>query len=325
MSKASSALAVRSIAGQEVVTHELIEKARGFAAAAKSARTRTEYRRDWARFTAWAEANRLKALPASATTLALYLTSMAEEGFKVASIMRALAAISAAHKAAGVASPRGKAEVQEVVRGIRRTLGVAQVQKAPLLAGNLRAVVMELPTDALGLRDRALLLLGFSGAFRRSELVALDVADLAFTDDGLEITIRRSKTDQEGAGRKIGIPLARREDACPVRSVRAWLEAAQIQDGAVFRPVNRHGRISGGRLTGRSVARIVKRSVELAGLEPAKFSGHSLRAGLVTSAAKAGKPVHAIMRQTGHRSLATVERYIRDASLFNQNAAEDLL
>ncbi len=171
-----------------------------------------------------------------------------------------------------------------------------------------------------GVGDRALLLLGFAGAFRRAELVGLDVEDLTETDEGLEVMIRRSKTDQEGAGRKVGVPFGSDPATCPVRSVRAWRQAAGVDTGPLFRGVL-HGRLVSERLSTLGVARAVKRAAKAAGLDPSKFSGHSLRAGLVTCAARAGKSLNAIMEQTGHRSVPMVRRYIRDASLFKDNAA----
>ena len=205
--------------------------------------------------------------------------------------------------------------------GIRRTHGTAQRRVAPMLPGQLRAVSAALPAGLLGLRDRALLLLGFAGALRRSNLAALAVEDLAFTADGLEVTLRRSKTDQEGAGFKVGVPFGSDPATCPVRAVKAWLEAAQLTAGPLFREVTRHGHVEAAALAGGSIARIVKRSAEAAGLNSATFSGHSLRAGLATAAAKAGKSTHAIMRQTGHKSADMVARYVREASLFSDNAA----
>jgi integrase len=163
-------------------------------------------------------------------------------------------------------------------------------------------------------------LTGFAGAFRRSELVALDFEDVRSSSDGLVVTLRRSKTDQEGEGRKIGIPYGSNPETCPVRSLKAWLEAAAIESGALFRSITRHGKIQG-RLSGYAVALIVKKHVGAAGLEMAAYSGHSLRAGLATSAAIAGASERSIMAQTGHRSSAMVRRYIRDSSLFRENAA----
>jgi integrase len=179
-------------------------------------------------------------------------------------------------------------------------------------------------SELIGARDRALVLLGFAGAFRRSELVGLDVADCAFGKDGLTITLRRSKTDQQGAGRKIGIPYGSNPETCPVRTVQAWIELAAIEDGPVFRSISRHGRVQPGRLSGIDVARVVKKLAERAGLDAVKYAGHSLRAGHATSAAIAGASERSIMNQTGHRSVQMVRRYIRDGSLFRENSAGKL-
>jgi integrase len=185
-------------------------------------------------------------------------------------------------------------------------------------------MVATLPETRGGARDRALLLVGFAGAFRRSELVGLTVADAAFSSEGLTITLRRSKTDQEGQGRKVGLPYGSTAATCPVRALQAWLDAAAVTAGPLFRSVDRHGNV-GGALGDRDVARIVKRVAEAAGIDPANVAGHSLRAGLATTAAKAGKAAHVIMKQTGHRSVAMVQRYVRDAELFSDNAAAGLL
>jgi integrase len=182
-------------------------------------------------------------------------------------------------------------------------------------------MVETLQESLIGARDRALLLVGFAGAFRRSELVALDVRDVAFTTEGLMITLRRSKTDQEGQGRSVGLPYGSRLETCPVRSLRAWLALSEITSGPLFRPINRHGTMAEGRLSDRAVALVVKRTAKAAGLDPAKYAGHSLRAGLATSAAAAGVSERAIMNQTGHKSAATVRKYIREGSLFRENAA----
>ncbi|MHB8420600.1 MAG: site-specific integrase [Myxococcales bacterium] len=314
---ASEALTVRSETPAGLaVTPEAAERVRDFARAARSDATRTAYRSDWAHFSAWCQAHRGSPLPAGAATVALYLGELADQGFKVATIERRLAAIAEAHKAAGMPSPRGDANLRAVVKGIRRKLGVAQKQARPLLPGDLRGIVAKLPTSSQGVRDRALLLLGFAGAFRRSELAGLNVGDLELGEDGLTVTLRRSKTDQEGAGRKVGVPFGSDKATCPVRAVRAWL--ASLGDGArgpLFRRVDRWGTVGKGRMTGQAVWRVVRR---VAGSD---FSGHSLRAGLATAAAKAGKSTLAIQKQTGHKSLAMVSRYVRDASLFEDNAA----
>jgi integrase len=302
--------------------HELLEKARGYAADAKAPRTRQEYRRAWDAFVSWCERQGRSPLPALPDTVALYLTARAQ-AHTVATIEQDLSAISAAHRVAGLDTPRSAAVVREVRSGIRRRLGVAPKVKAPLLAEELKKVVQALPRTLAGIRDRALLLLGFAAALRRGELVALEVRDLEWTEEGLKLTVRRSKTDQEGAGRPIGVPFGK--EACPVKALKAWLEAAGITEGPVFREVTRHGRVGESALSGRSVARIVQRAAKGVGLEPSSYAGHSLRAGLATSAAREGKSERSIMNQTGHKSTAMVRRYIRDAELFRENAAEGLL
>ena len=181
-----------------------------------------------------------------------------------------------------------------------------------------------LPENLAGTRDRALLLVGFAGGFRRSELAALDVEDVVPTDDGLVVNLRRSKTDPEGRGRDVGIPYGSSPATCPVRALTAWTTAAGISDGALFRRVNRHGRVGVTRLHSDSVGIIVKRASQAAGLDPARYAGHSLRAGLATQAYLNGAGELAIMRQTGHRSLEMVRRYIRDGSLFRENPAAKL-
>jgi integrase len=205
--------------------------------------------------------------------------------------------------------------------GIRRTLGTAQNGKAPALVEDLKRMLDKLPGTRVGLRDRALLLLGFAGAFRRSELVSLDVADLDFTRAGLVVTLRKSKTDQEGKSRRLGIPYASSEHTCPVRSLQAWLESARIVDGPVFRSLDRFQRVQPGRLSDKAVALVEKRRANAVGLDPARYAGHSLRAGLATSAAAVGASERVIMSQTGHRSADMVRRYIREGSLFASNPA----
>lgn len=320
----STSLTVASSAAQLARLMPLMEAAKAYADASRSERTNELYRAQWQAFQDWCDAQGLCALPAAPGTVALFLTARAQDGRKVATLSVALAAISQCHQLAGLDSPRSSTIVREAFKGIRRTHGSAQTQKAPVLGNQLRTMLVELPDTLSGRRDRALLLVGFSGAFRRSELVALAVSDLTFTSEGLTVMLRKSKTDQEGQGRKVGLPYGSASATCPVRSMQAWLELSGIKEGAVFRSVNRHGGI-GAALSGIDVARIVKRSAEAVGLDPKLFAGHSLRAGLATTAAKAGKQAHAIMKQTGHKSVAMVNRYIRDAELFSDNAAAGLL
>jgi site-specific recombinase XerD len=299
----------------------LVEQARDYADRATAPSTRRAYRTDWADFAAWCDRQRLPALPAAPETVALYLADLAQGGKSASTLRRRLAAIAAAHRLAGHDSPTRHATVRTVWSGIRRAHGTAQVGKTPALTADLRAMVHALPDTVSGARDRALLLLGFAGAFRRSELVALDVADLQAVPEGFVVTIRTSKTDQEGAGRKIGIPHGRHAATCPVAAVQSWRELAGIAEGAVFRGVDRHGNVGDTRLSDRAVALVVKRAAAAAGLDPAQYAGHSLRAGLATSAAQAGVSERAIADQTGHRSLVILRRYIREGSLFRENAA----
>jgi len=308
--------------GADLIPSDLREKAHAFAAEARAPRTRKEYSRAWRAFALWCQGAGLRAMPAAPGTVALYLTARAET-CRPSTLEQDLSAIGAAHALAGLASPRSAAVVRDVRSGIRRRLGVAQAQKAPLLVADLRDVVAELPDTLVGLRDRVLLLVGFAGAFRRSELVGLEVRDLEWTADGVRVQLRRSKTDQEGEGRTVGIPRGS-EGACPVTALRAWLAGAEITEGLVFRSVNRHDQV-GEALTGRSVARVVKRAAAGAGLDASRLAGHSLRSGLATSAAQAGRSERSIMRQTGHRSSEMVRRYIREAQVFDDNAAKGLL
>ena len=316
-----TALATPASVGRLVPLATLGEQARAYAEEGHAATTRRAYGADWRAFVAWCDERGLAARPAASTTLALYLTDQAEV-LKTSTLQRRLAAIAQAHRLKGHASPTEDAAFRAVWRGIRRAKGTAQVGKAALLTNDVRALVLVLDLEKpIGVRDRALLLLGFAGAFRRSELVALDVGDVQTTRDGLVVTIRRSKTDQLGEGAKIGIPRGRHAGTCPVRALAAWLERAGIAAGPIFRGVDRHGRILPGRLTDRAVALIVQRTAASAGLDPAQFAGHSLRAGLATSAAMAGAEERDIMRQTRHTSVAVARRYIRDGSLFRNNAA----
>lgn len=254
--------------------------------------------------------------------MASYIAACATR-LKVGSLQRRLNAIAEAHKATGLESPTHSPIVTNTMKGIRRTLGTAPVQKAPALTDDIRAMVDATDGGLIGVRDRALILMGFAGAFRRSEVASLDVEDCAFGKDGLTVTLRRSKIDQEAVGRKIGIPYGTNPESCPVRNLKAWIEQVGIVTGPLMRPINRHGRVQAGRLAGIDVARVVKKLAKRAGLDPAKYAGHSLRAGHAT-AAIAGASERSIMRQTGHRSVQMVRRYIRDGSLFRDNSAGKL-
>ncbi len=294
-----------------------------FIRASKAANTLRGYQSDWRDFCAWCESRDVQPLPATPEIVASYIAECTTH-LKAGSIQRRLNAIAEAHKATGHESPTHDALVRNTMKGIRRTLWVAPVQKAPALTEDIRAMVGAADAGLIGVRDRALLLLGFAGAFRRSELVGLDLEDCALGKDGLTINLRRSKVDQDGVGRKVGIPYGSNPDTCPVRNLHAWIEAGAITSGPLFRSINRHGQVQTGRLTPCDVARVVKKLAERAGLDPANYAGHSLRAGHATSAAIAGASERSIMNQTGHRSVQMVRRYIREGSLFRENSGAKL-
>jgi site-specific recombinase XerD len=287
----------------------------------KSAHTRRAYRADWRHFTEWCETRSRQPLPAAPETLVDYLTDLAGT-YKVSSINRRLCAISQTHQAAEQVNPAAAPTVRALMAGLRRSKVTAPASKRPVLLSELRKMITTLPDTPCGLRNRALLLVGFAGAFRRSELVALDWADIVFGAEGLTITLRGSASDSASWGRKVSIPFGSRTQQCPVQSLAAWREAAGTSSGPVFCPIDRQGKIGAGRLSDKAVARIVKRAAGLAGLDPNLYAGHSLRSGLATAAAMGGASERSIMDQTGHRSIATVRRYIRDGSLLQPNASD---
>lgn len=296
------------------------DSATAYALQAAAENTRRAYRADWQHFTGWCETTGRQALPASPGTLADYLAVLADSGLKASTIVRRVSGITRAHRLAGVDSPlRGAAK--ETLAGIRRTLGMAAHQVRPVTVTELRAMVQKADDGLHGARDRALLLVGFAGAFRRSELVRLDVSDLRRTDDGYVVTIRRSKTDQESNGRTVGIPYGSHRETCPVRALERWLEVSEITTGAVFRGIDRHGNVSSEALSDRAVALRIQALAKRAGLDPSHYAGHSLRAGLATEAAAKGVSEHDIARTTGHRSVTVLRRYIRTATTFERNAA----
>ncbi len=296
------------------------DQAKDYARQSKARNTWRAYAADWRDFESWCEVHDLATLPAAPETVALYLTDLAER-CKVSTLQRRISAISQMHQALQMESPTRSSVVRAVMAGIRRAKGTAQTSKTAAVTAIIRRMVDTLPSNLLGTRDQALLLLGFAAALRRSELVGLDVADVAFTLDGVVVTLRRSKTDQEQAGRTIGVPYGSDPTTCPVRRLRAWLDASGIAAGPLFRPINRHAQLQPKRLSDKAVAIIVKRTAKAAGLDPAQFAGHSLRAGLATAAAAAGVSERAIMNQTGHKSVTMARRYIREGSLFRENAA----
>ena len=284
--------------------------------ASLSDNSKRAYLNDVLHFLAWGGS-----IPSTPDQVAGYLVAHAETHSN-ATLTRRLVSLSRAHTSQGHASPTKTDLVKATMHGIRRVHGTAQHQVSPILKVDITAMVDNL-TGMIGVRDKALLLIGFAGAFRRSELVALTDADLSFVEQGLVIHIRRSKTDQTGEGRKVAIPYARGRH-CPVLALRHWLSTAGISDGPIFRAITRHGHVQPSALSTEAVALIVKKRAQAIGLDPSQFSGHSLRAGLATSAAQAGVSAHKIQQQTGHKSIEMLSRYIRDANIFVDNAGSIL-
>jgi len=285
-----------------------VSSVEAYVQAGVSPATRRAYRADLDHFEAWGGT-----FPAADAQIAAYIAEHATV-LKVATLTRRLAAISIAHDARDLPNPVRSALVRATMRGIRRAHGAGQRQAKPLLRGDLFFVLGAMGDRPKDLRDRALLLIGFAGGLRRSELSAINCRDIEQVQQGIILTIPRSKPDQEGVGRKIGIPFGRTIH-CPVRALDAWLAAAQIEDGPVFRLVDRHGRVSVGRLSGEAVSLIVQERLAAPGFDPTGYSGHSLRAGFATSATRAGVLTFKIRQQTGHASDAMLSRYVRDGGL----------
>jgi site-specific recombinase XerD len=322
----SNELIVSAPQGRELAPLDhLAQRTRAFMEAAKAENSRRAYRSDWRHFESWCRSQGLASMPATPETVTLYITALAAD-HKPASVQRKLTSITKAHQAAGFPTPASMqhAVVSETLKGIRRTLGTAQPGKEPLLTADILKMLDALAEGLLGCRDRALLLAGFAGGFRRSELVSLDVQDVSETADGLVIRVRRSKTDPEAKGMTVALPYGSTAATCPVRSYRAWIAASAITAGPAFRAVDRHGRVGRARMNAGSVARLIKRAAAAAGLDPASYAGHSLRAGFATQAFLNGAAEVSIMRQTRHKSLNTLRKYIRDRSLFRDNPAAKL-
>jgi len=296
----------------------------GYAKAEKSAATRRAYGTDFRLFQAWCDAKGVGALPASAETVAAYLAHGAGEGAKASTLGRRVAAIRYAHKLASLPTPTDSEKVKATLRGIRRTIGAAKVKKAPAVVDRLKAMVRGCSDTLAGKRDRALILLGFGGAFRRSELVALDVEHVTESEEGLRVFIGCSKTDQEAEGVTIAVARGSGE-ACPVAAIRDWLDASGIESGPIFRPINKSGVVGADRLTAQSVALVVKAHAERAGLDAKQFAGHSLRSGFLTSAAGKGASIFKMMDVSRHKSVDTLRGYVHDAELFKDHAGAGLL
>jgi integrase len=311
--------------------YETAQAAHQYMEQAKAAATRRAYSSDWRHFAGWCHANGLESLPATPSTVALYLTSLAkprenERPRKAATITRRLTSINAAHKEKGLDSPATMNHrlVADTLHGIRRNLGVAQTRKKPLTRDRIVKLLGALEGPIAGARDKAILLTGFSGSLRRSELAALKVEDVTWHRKGITLSIPRSKTDQEGEGREVEILFGEHDLTCPVMALENWLKISGVKSGKIFRRVGQHGNV-GDDLDKDSIGRIVKRLVRRAKLaNPESYGGHSLRAGFVSEAYANGASTRQIMKQTGHKSIAMVHRYAREDQKDRQAAASKL-
>lgn len=307
------------------------EKVQQLLRASVAPNTRRAYASRLKHFFGWCEAEGIvPPFPASPETVAAYVASLAEAETACATVDQTMAALAAAHRAGGLTSPTESLLVRKTIKGYRREHGTAQKKKD---AATLEVVKMLLAARARGsspkdVRDAAIIALGFAGAFRRSELSALDAEDLRWTlRDGEEIlliTVRRSKTDQEGQGLVKAIFPGREADSSPTSLLKRWIELAGIQEGALFREILKGGRITGERMSPQSMRLVVKRAAAAAGLS-LDLSAHSLRSGFVTTAIRQGKTERSIMNQTGHRSAQTLREYFQREDAIEDNAARDLM
>lgn len=298
---------------------------RRFAAMADAPNTLRGYQSDWKDFLKWCKKKNHHPMPASPDDVALYARHCAVSlKLKISTVQRRMAAISEAHKRSGNPSPTHEWVVKQTMRRLRREHGTPAKGKSPLLTEDIKNIVEQIPTTLSGHRDKALLLLGFAAALRRSDLVNLDVEDLSKADEGLIIMVRKGKTDQVRNGRKIAIPFGQNPETCPVTAVLAWINMAGINRGPLFRGMTKFDRPREARLSDRIVAEIVKKHCKALGKRASLFSGHSLRSGFATSAAIAGASERSIQKQTGHANLNVLRRYIRDAEVFRDNAVSKL-
>lgn len=318
-----------------VAVKELTERqreVRAVAAASRSSRTLKLYKDAWSAFVAWCATQGGASPYGGAELVCEYLQDLTHgrvEGQRAASVLTVgviLAAISAAYQDKGLPSPAQSPGTRLYIRGLRRELGVAPRQVRAITEVELRAMLDTLPDSLVGKRDRALLLLGWAGCMRRSELVGLEVDDLREDCNGLLVRVRRSKTDQEGAGMVKAIPRAAESSLCPVQATKDWLTAAGLRSGKLFRGIDIRGtRVLEGKMDGGSVARVVKRALTAAGLDPDEFSAHSLRAGFLTAAALAGLDERSMANQSGHKSVAVLRSYVRRSDPWADNAATALV
>lgn len=305
---------------------QAMNAAKRYARKSRADSTWRAYKSDWRQYDTWCQQLSLDALPSDPETVAMFVASQAEAGINPSTLSRRLAAIRLVHLGAGHASPHNALKVTEVMRGIRRDWAQPPLKKAAAVDEDVKKMADAVdPETAKGLRDRALLLLGFAGAFRRSELVALNTWNIEHQDEGIKVTIEQSKTDQDALGQTIAILRQTNSPYCPVQALMDWLTVGNIDKGAIFRRMFRFDKIGNQRLSAQSVALVVKEYAYRVGLDPSNFAGHSLRRGFLTSAARRRASIFKMADQSRHKSLDVLREYVKAEELFDDNAGMELL
>jgi len=290
----------------------------------KAINTVRAYKSDFNDFGLFCAQNGFKSLPSEPKIVSLYLTYLSTKDAKMSTLKRRLVTIGVIHKLKGHYLDTKHPSIIENIMGIKRRKGSIQKSKKPILISNLKIIIDVIDQQnrekIKKLRDRSIILIGFSGGFRRNEIVSLDYDDLDFVPEGLKINIKRSKTDQFGEGSKKALPYFDNSQYCPVVSLKNWIDITKINSGALFRRFSKGSKLTDKRLTDQTVALLIKEYLQLAGIDSKNYSGHSLRSGFATSAAEAGVEERSIMAMTGHKSTEMVRRYIKEANLFKNNA-----
>ena len=290
----------------------------------KANNTLRAYKSDFNDFSLFCAKNGFKSLPSDPKIVSLYLTYLSSKDAKMSTLKRRLVSIGVIHKLKGHYLDMKHPSIIENIMGIKRRKGSIQIAKKPIIISYLKEIINVIDNqkkeEIKKFRDRSIILTGFSGGFRRNEIVSLDYEDLDFVTEGLKINLRRSKTDQFGEGFKKALPYFDNNQYCPVVSLRKWLEVSKIASGPVFRRFTKGSKLSNSRLTDQTVALLIKEYLQLAGIDSKNYSGHSLRSGFATSAAESGVEERNIMAMTGHKSTEMVRRYIKEVNLFKNNA-----
>ncbi len=290
----------------------------------KANNTIRAYKSDFKDFGAFCTKHGFNSLPTNPKIVALYLTYLSGKDAKISTLRRRLVSISMMHKYKGHYLDTKHPVIIENLMGIKRTKGSMQKGKKPILINHLQSIIKVINEDKIAeirkLRDKTIILVGFGGGFRRTELISIDYEDLEFVPEGLKITIRRSKTDQFGEGMTKGIPYFSNKNFCPASHLKKWIELAKITGGPIFKRFTKGGTLTPNRLTDQTVVLIIKKYLGLAGIDSKNYSGHSLRSGFATVSAESGADERSIMTMTGHKTTQMVRRYIRDANLFKNNA-----